>query len=525
MRLLVVLMFIAIFIFNLLYTDRHRKLTSKYIESNIVVTISNMHMLELLNNWMVYAKRANLFFNVAALDRKAFLQCYSLSPRRCLALYNTSCVGCDQREYTRNNGHLFRQFGATKVDVILYYLRMYERVIFSDVDSVFLQNPFPFIHSHVDMAVVTDIPDVRKVQNIDTTVNTGLMSFKRSDPVVQFLQRWKMEIVASKSIANDQTEFNNLLFDRYIPNCTQAGKPCISDKKLPSKVSNATFHAPSHGIYIELLDMRHFLQGHTYFVQRVHEIVPELPVHVHVTYTNGGEYGKQVRLIQNRLWASRERHPTAYKVTGIQEITKRIIKSKNILPSAWACDSSDAPTRLFNDSRCFHPDVQYAIDKTDPAVLQLELSRLNRKILHKLFLISFAESMPMIIPKMWCACDRYWWTLSDCRMPGAENMALPFECPLDYLIDVSTWKDDLPIKVVSDASVISVKDIHAETLLNYTNEDAQARMKKFLKRTFETQYTYCSRIRNSNFPVQKNCSGNPMHSYNDPAIDISEGII
>ena len=37
--------------------------------------------------------------------------------------------------------------------------------------------------------------------------------------------------------------------------------------------------------------------------------------------------------------------------------------------------------------------------------------------------------------------DRYWGFLSKCRMPMVPNMALPFNCPMDYLYLTDRWND------------------------------------------------------------------------------------
>ena len=37
----------------------------------------------------------------------------------------------------------------------------------------------------------------------------------------------------------------------------------------------------------------------------------------------------------------------------------------------------------------------------------------------------------VVLPKLWCHCDRYWGFLRKCRFPYVPNMALPFNCPQD----------------------------------------------------------------------------------------------
>jgi hypothetical protein len=55
-------------------------------------------------------------------------------------------------------------------------------------------------------------------------------------------------------------------------------------------------------VRLGILPMERFLQGHTYFVQRLHERRQVQPVHVHVTYAMGADFGKQWRLKTAGLW-------------------------------------------------------------------------------------------------------------------------------------------------------------------------------------------------------------------------------
>ena len=45
----------------------------------------------------------------------------------------------------------------------------------------------------------------------------------------------------------------------------------------------------------------------------------------------------------------------------------------------------------------------------------------------------------MVMPKLWCHCDRYWGFLKNCRFPFVPNMPLPFNCPQDALYDPTRW--------------------------------------------------------------------------------------
>ena len=512
---------ILIILGNYFHTRSNIVRVASNSRDQVVVTVLSSTMLDMGVNWILYAKKANLNFNVVALDRQAFHMCYRQAPRKCLAWYDAICPECHTNEaYMRNDQKRFRQFGVDKVNIIIYYLKLYQYVVFSDIDSVFLASPFPHIDPRSDMALVNDIPDISKNGSIDTTINTGIIGFRRSDSLYSFLQEWKIRIGSGKHMENDQTVFNNLVFDRYTPNCSNSA--CLKHKTLPHKVSTSIYKLTSSNMFVHVLDMFKFLQGHTFFVQRIHHTHNTTPVHVHPTYTNGGEYGKMLRLIQNGLWDVQPVVPTAYRIVGIDKLARNLINHSAFPQRIWHCGKFDQPSSLWNDSReCFHPDLAYTGNfSRDPAVVHLKLSLLNRNILHRAISMAYSQSMALVVPTLWCACDRYWWTVDDCRIPGAKHMALPYVCPLDYLIDVTSWKENRIVSIVGDKRVRQVVDVDVHTLFDHELNKSET-MRKMVDQSFTTQYTFCSLIRNPHFPDEKKCAGNPMHDYNDPKFDVS----
>ena len=52
----------------------------------------------------------------------------------------------------------------------------------------------------------------------------------------------------------------------------------------------------------------------------------------------------------------------------------------------------------------------------------------------------------LVIPRMPCHCDRYWFPiLPMCRSPGSE-LKRPFSCTLDQLVDVMRWEVDIGLR-------------------------------------------------------------------------------
>jgi len=46
----------------------------------------------------------------------------------------------------------------------------------------------------------------------------------------------------------------------------------------------------------------------------------------------------------------------------------------------------------------------------------------------------------LVLPRLQCYCERFWFLLEDCRIPaGPEKMPMPYECPMDHIFEPSLW--------------------------------------------------------------------------------------
>ena len=49
----------------------------------------------------------------------------------------------------------------------------------------------------------------------------------------------------------------------------------------------------------------------------------------------------------------------------------------------------------------------------------------------------------VVLPHMWCYCDKYWHRLDECAVPNARGaQPLPFICPMDHVVDPAFWHGD-----------------------------------------------------------------------------------
>eukprot|EP00955_Chlamydomonas_euryale_P002942 31121-Chlamydomonas_euryale.AAC.1 len=49
----------------------------------------------------------------------------------------------------------------------------------------------------------------------------------------------------------------------------------------------------------------------------------------------------------------------------------------------------------------------------------------------------------LVVPELWCGLDR-WWAPHAGTIPGS-NFELPFQCPLDHVVDLEAWDRDLSV--------------------------------------------------------------------------------
>ena len=66
------------------------------------------------------------------------------------------------------------------------------------------------------------------------------------------------------------------------------------------------------------------------------------------------------------------------------------------------------------------------------------LERLRQRLAYG-FALARALNRTVVLPTLWCYCDKFWHRLSQCAISNALNsQPLPFVCPLDHVID-PTW--------------------------------------------------------------------------------------
>lgn len=223
-----------------------------------------------------------------------------------------------------------------------------------------------------------------------------------------------------------------------------------------------------------VLPMERFLQGHTFFVQRLHAQRQVAPVHVHVTYTMGADFGKQWRLRAAGLWGGATGGADSdyytrgdfVHVTGVEDLVRQLLVRMELPAAVWRCEGpistpdanvtlADAPSAFFDhvpgfgDSgagSCYHPkhlvtaaDTANLEAAVDPAAPHVAVQFVLRHVVRNALALAQSLGRRLVLPRLWSLCERHWWQLKDCRTPGVDLLPMPYEAPLDVAFDAVAW--------------------------------------------------------------------------------------
>ena len=210
----------------------------------------------------------------------------------------------------------------------------------------------------------------------------------------------------------------------------------------------------------------HFASGHTYFTQSLQDRLGFAPVSVHTTFQFGDTpeftWGKRNRLREKLLWLvdddtyytrqgpgtdPNEVHYRGYlQLTGtLVELVAPLMRNEASSSIKIEGDGAYSQQMLGNTADVF------GLSDGNPNK-HLLLDAFQRRLVVNLVALGRAMRRKVIMPRMTCWCDRYWWLLEACRFPGVsvDQLPLPFHCPFDHLYDLEKWvHSDVPFREYS----------------------------------------------------------------------------
>ena len=242
-------------------------------------------------------------------------------------------------------------------------------------------------------------------------------------------EQWREKVANAKEARiRDQAAFNMI---------TKAAPGMIPYKAADGKEVPRVYLAARGGggreLRLGVLPLDRFLNGHTFFVQHVHTLPNALPaMSVHMTYQfaegSSFAYGKRQRLREAGLWF----------VDGDEYYSGKYL-SVSALGGTL-------------------PPVSIAVDADSRVAVKQHLAEHAhmRATLRAMLGIAKATGRQLILPRMLCYCDYMWKEMRACRVGGAETMRLPFDCPMDHVLDTPKFfENSLGVEVREPAFLSS----------------------------------------------------------------------
>jgi len=304
-----------------------------------------------------------------------------------------------------------------------------------DADAVFVNDPRPMMREApwdlADVAIATDCIDVpgdTRYTLLHCDFNTGMVYLRARPPVIEFVERWRETVAnAKEKRIRDQAAFNMMTKLRR-------PEPFKKDGRTVQRLFTVT-NGGDGTIALGVLPLSRFLNGHTFFVQHVHTLPnaqPALSVHMTYQFAEGAKfaYGKRQRLREAGLWL----------VDG---------------PSYW-----NGKYIKLSDAAANTPVVPMGVgvDSREAVRKHLDEAKHRTRLLRALLGIAKATGRALILPRMLCYCDFMWKEMRNCRVGGAETMRLPFDCPMDHVLDTPKFfENNLGVEVRESAFLSSPK--------------------------------------------------------------------
>ena len=395
--------------------------------TDIMVTFATGSVATMACNWVATVRRAGVKeVVIGALDQEMMDAC-AKADVPCVKIEGgavSQALSKRSAANVRSDPALYPKMSVLKVGFYRELLSFGYNVWACDADAVFLNDPRSMMRQkpwdEADVAIATDCIDVpgdNRYPLLHCDFNTGLVFMRSRPAVIEFTERWRETIAQAKETRiRDQAAFNMMTKIRRPEPLRSA------DGKIIPRLFSATNGGDGH-IKLGVLPLNRYLNGHTFFVQHVHTLPnAEPPLSVHMTYqfAEGSKFahGKRQRLRQAGLWLVDDdsyfngRHqlaPNGYITVSAEHATLPVV------PMGPEVDSRDAVKQ------------------------HLAEARHRTAMLRPLLGIAKALGRALILPKMLCYCDFMWKEMKNCRVGGAETMRLPFDCPMDHVLDTPKW--------------------------------------------------------------------------------------
>ncbi|KAL6771852.1 AXT2 [Auxenochlorella protothecoides x Auxenochlorella symbiontica] len=400
----------------------------------IMVTWANWHYRDFVGNWVYHLKKTGCSaFVVGAMDDKllAWLQENGIPTFLMNSGLPTSDFGWGSKS--------FFKMGREKVGLVNAFLAMGFDVIISDVDTVWLRDPIPYMKRYPDADVLASsdvVSSTSRTEDLEGpassrgVANIGIMLFRPK--ALAFAKEWT-EAMEKDEKYWDQNAFNDIL---------------LSDAQdVPGRTDNL-LKAYKGSLLVGILPVSIFCSGQTYKEGLFRKLGLE-PYVIHATFQFSGTAGKRHRL---REWGAWKDPPEWWTH-----------------PIGFLSYDNDVPEALLEAART--ANLSYALPSTLPhfALVNHQL----RSMRNALVLASELGGAATVLPSIWVGLDR-WWAPHDGRLPNSR-IDLPFAAPADLVLDLEMMSGKLPngFREHSFLSKPEAAELNASRLLVTICQDAE----------------------------------------------------
>ena len=164
------------------------------------------------------------------------------------------------------------------------------------------------------------------------------------------------------------------------------------------------------------------------------------------------------------------------EVDGLRELLARLLDSMDLSPEVWKCMPPsaargsvppDQPSSFFGspraggagdnaERRCYHPKHVVTPpnfeQSLDPAAPHIAVQYVSRLVIRNALALAYVLGRSLVLPRLWALCERHWWQLVDCRIPGIEYLPMPYEAPYDLLFNMDNWHDIQGVSLAATSS-------------------------------------------------------------------------
>mmetsp|Transcript_32904 Transcript_32904/g.71762 ORF Transcript_32904/g.71762 Transcript_32904/m.71762 type:complete len:460 (-) Transcript_32904:127-1506(-) len=306
--------------------------------------------------------------------------------------------------------------GRDKIRLIRDFTKQGIDVLISDIDVVWLKDPIPYFRRYpeADLLVSTDQlrnetkGDALEFHICQTASNIGIMWIRSTEGTQALTEEWVRVIEADPRIW-DQVAFNDLKMQ---------GNAC-SGKRDEKGLMRAYNNKVSMGV----LPVALFSNGHTFYVQRMHDELDRglHPYAVHATFQYGGTPGKRHRMREASVWYGDP--PEYYDHAG------GYLSFDPFIPAD--IDLQQFKARGFPT----HDSVHKNLERNSPELINhMALVNFQLQQMRDALAIAWVLGRQLVAPPILCGLDRVWFPHYG-RFPGS-NLKLPFECPLDHVVNI-----------------------------------------------------------------------------------------